>query len=331
MFRNIGRILKIVLALVLISTIALSWWLFDSHEIYPASVLVDHGQPYYRLVVDLRDRGIVNSPWYFSKIGVVIGLDERLIPGRYDFPKELSNYDVIRKLWKGEVAVMSVTIPEGYNMKQIGRLLHQRCGLDLEIFDSLVRDASFLSQLGLPEPIPTVAEGYLYPETYRFQWGISAGDAIREMTRQLIYNLDQSMIERGRQLGYDVADILKMASIIQKEGWDEDEFPLIGSVYRNRIEIGMKLQADPTVIYGMGGLDRPLRIKDYQFPSLYNSYLHKGLPPTPICSPGMSAIKAALYPDETDYIYFVADGSGRHLFNKTYQAHLDATRKIKGR
>lgn len=331
MAKRLGRLIKLFLGLVVVLVLMLGWWLFDSYEIYPASVLVDHGQPYYKLVVDLRDRGIVNSPWFFSKIGVIIGLDQRLTPGRYDFPKELSNYDIIRKLWRGEVAVMSVTVPEGYNMKQVGQLLNQRCGVDRAVFDSLVRDSAFLVELGLPPTAPIAAEGYLFPETYRFQWGIGADFAIGEMTRQLAGNLDQKMIDRGRLMGYEVSDILKMASIIQKEGWDEAEFPLIASVYRNRLNIGMKLQADPTVIYGMGGLDRPLRIKDYQFPSRYNTYLHKGLPPTPICSPGMSAIRAALYPDSTDYLYFVADGNGRHIFNSTYQKHLETMRQIKGR
>lgn len=328
MFRALKRVIRFFSVLVFVSALAMTWWLFDSHDIYPASVLIDHGQPYYRLVVDLRDRGIVNSPWFFSKVGVIIGLDQKLIPGRYDFPSELSNYYIIRKLWKGEVAVMSVTIPEGYNMKQIGHLLSQRCGVDIDIYDSLVRDSAFLVDLGLQA---TMAEGYLFPETYQFQWGIQAVDAIREMTHQLTTALDRSLIEQGRQMGYDVGDILKMASIIQKEGWDVSEFTMIASVYRNRLQIGMKLQADPTVIYAMGGLDRPLRITDYQFPSSYNTYLHKGLPPTPICSPGMSAIRAALYPEATDYLYFVADGSGRHVFSKTYQEHLKQTRRVNGR
>jgi len=318
----------LVVGLILIVTviIMIGWWLFYPHKIYSASVYVEEGDPFYRVVRKLKNREIVTSPWFFSKIGILIGLDHKVIPGRYDFDYKTSNFNIIRKLWGGDIAVMTVTIPEGYNLRQIGRVLHSRCGSDREAFDSLVRDSQFLARLGIEAGF---GEGYLFPETYHFQWGIPARKAVTAMVGQLFDRLDNSLLARADTMGYSLHELLIMASIVEMEGLEHDEFGTIASVYRNRYEIGMKLQADPTVIYGMGGLDRDLMVRDYRFPSTYNTYIHDGLPPTPICSPGMEAIRAVLYPDSTDYLYFVADGRGRHVFNRTYRQHLIDTRRIK--
>ncbi|MCP4567822.1 MAG: endolytic transglycosylase MltG [FCB group bacterium] len=312
--------------LMIVFVIWFGWWLFDSHRVYPASIYVESGEPFYKVVVKLRDREVIGSPWFFSKVGMLAGLDRRIIPGRYDFSSRLSNYDVLRTLWQGRIARLSFTVPEGYSLSQIGQLLHQRCGTDLDVFNSLARDSIYLDSLGIKAGF---AEGYLFPETYNFQWGITSHEVFESMAEQLFVRLDDTLMARADSLGYDLDGLLTMASIIEMEGSRVDEFGKIASVYANRRRIGMKLQADPTVIYGMGGLDRKLQIKDYEFPSRYNTYLHHGLPPTPICSPGMAAIRATLYPDSTDYLYFVADGTGYHVFNKTYSGHLTDTRKIK--
>jgi UPF0755 protein len=324
-----SKIKRYLLALIVVTAVVIisfGWWLFARHNSYPASIIVEHGEPFYKIVVKLKDREVIGSPWLFSKIGILAGLDRQVIPGRYDFDRKVSNFDVLRKLWQGDIAVMSFTVPEGYNLKQIRQLLHQRCGTDPDAFDSLVRDSHYLAWLGIEAGF---AEGYLFPETYNFQWGITATEAVETMIGELFLRLNDSMMARCNSLGYTLHELLTMASIIELEGTAADEFGKIASVYSNRDKIGMKLQADPTVIYGMGGLDRELRVKDYQFPSRYNTYLYKGLPPTPICSPGLRAIMAAMYPDSTDYYYFVADGNGRHIFNKNYKQHLKDTQRIK--
>lgn len=311
---------------IIVLTISGGWWLFARHDIYPASIMVEPGDPLYKVVVKLHDRDIIKSPWLFSKVGIIAGLDKKIIPGRYDFNTRVSHFDIMRKLWRGDIAVMSITIPEGYTLSKISDLLHQRCGINQRRFDSLARDSQFLLSLGIDAGF---AEGYLFPETYRFAWGVSSAEALEAMTHQLFSRIDDNMKVRAEEMGYTLDDVLTMASIIEMEGSVFDEYPTIASVYRNRLDINMLLQADPTVIYAMGGLDRKLLQKDYKFPSTYNTYLHKGLPPTPICSPGMDAIMAALYPANTEYLYFVADGSGRHVFNTTYRQHLADTRRIK--
>jgi UPF0755 protein len=326
MSRKLTRIMRLSAALGVILVILFGWWLFVPHRIYPASIFVEKGEPFYKVVRQLKDRDVVASPWLFSKVGIIVGLDRRVVPGRYDFNRRASNFGIMRKLWRGDIAYMTLTIPEGVNLRQISSLLNQRCGTDRRIFDSLVRDSLYLAGLGIQAGF---AEGYLFPETYRFEWGITAEDAISDMVQQFFVRVDSVVIARADSMGYTLPALLTMASIIEREGFFADEYPVIASVYYNRYRKGMKLQADPTVIYGMGGLDRDLTTKDYKFPSAYNTYIHTGLPPTPICSPGIAAIMAALYPDSTDYLYFVADGSGRHVFTKTYQEHLAAIRDVK--
>ncbi|MCK5126402.1 MAG: endolytic transglycosylase MltG [candidate division Zixibacteria bacterium] len=323
---KVKKYIMLFTLLLVVGIISGCWWLFARHDIYPASIMVEHGDPFYKVVVKLDDREIVSTPWIFSKVGILIGIDKKIIPGRYDFNTRTSNYNVFRKLWKGDIAVLSITIPEGYNLKKISKLLHQKCGVNRQRYDSLVRDSQYLLTLGIDAGF---AEGFLFPETYRFAWGVTAAEAIEAMSHQLFSRIDEPIRRRAGEMGYTINDMLNMASIIELEGCMPDEYPTIASVYRNRYDIGMRLQADPTVIYAMGGLDRKLMVKDYSFPSTYNTYLHKGLPPTPICSPGMDAIMATLYPASTEYLYFVADGRGRHVFNKTHKEHRKDVYRIK--
>lgn len=326
MIDKLRRVLAALLFLLFLASLLTVWWLLSHTPLAPGYILVEPGDRFSQVVGKLHEKGFVHSPWLFSKVGVILGIDRRIIAGRYNFDGRMSNLDIMRKLRRGDIVISKVIIPEGFTVRQIKRRLEQDCGIDPRLFDSLAHDSAFLSGLGIPSDF---AEGYLFPETYILPWGISAADAIKMMSSQLFSRLNDSLLQRARQLGMTLEDVLTMASIIELEAFADDELSIIASVYYNRQRIGMPLQADPTVIYGMGGLDRGLKISDYHFPSTYNTYLHKGLPPTPICSPGMKAIMAALYPAETNYLYFVADGKGRHIFNRTYQAHLRDNYRIK--
>lgn len=326
MIRTLKKFIAVCLVVILAVASWSAWWLLSKRDIAPVSVFVEPGDPLYKAVVKLRDTHVVNSPRLFSKAAILAGIDRHIIPGRYDFQGRLSNYDIMRKLRRGDIVILTVTIPEGYNLQQIGRILNQKCGVDRRIFDSLSHDSVYLAGLGIKAGF---AEGYLFPATYNLPWGIPAGDVFGEMVGALFPRLTDSLMIRAVSLGYTVHNLLTLASIIESESKAEDELGKIASVYTNRYKIGMRLQADPTIIYGMGGLKRHLTIGDYKFPSRYNTYLYKGFPPTPICSPGMKSIMAALYPDSTNYLYFVADGTGRHVFNRSYEQHLRDTYRIR--
>jgi len=326
MIRRFFKFLSYLGLAALALALLFGWWLFGARSIAPAMVVVEPKDPFYKIVVNLKNQKIIGSPWLFSKVAILTGVDRQVIPGRYDFTSPLSNYAVLRKLWMGDIAIITVTIPEGYTLRKIGNLLGQKCGADRAAFDSLVHDSLFLARLGVTAGY---AEGYLFPSTYKFRWGIPASEALHAMVRVLFAELPDTLVARGAAMGYSLDKLLTMASIVEWEGMAADELPRIASVYYNRLRKGMRLQADPTVIYGMGELNRKLLLRDYKYPSRYNTYLHNGLPPTPICSPGMNAIRAVLYPEQTGYLYFVADGTGRHLFNTTYEQHLRDTHRIK--
>lgn len=326
MFAAIRKLFFWSLAVGITAGIIFVWWLISPNQITPTSVIIEPGEKFSQVVAKLRDSKVVRSPWLFSKVGVIIGLDRRIIPGRYDFGGRAANYDILRKFGIGDILIARVTIPEGFNLKQIAERLRLTIGLDSHQFDSLARDRQFLSDLGINAPL---AEGYLFPDTYRIPWGIPAGDVMAILTKELFTRAGDSLMAKAALRGIDLHELLTMASIIELEALADDELPTMASVYYNRLRIGMPLQADPTVVYAMNGLDRPLMLSDYKFPSPYNTYRQRGLPPTPICSPGMKAILAALNPADTDYLYFVADGRGRHIFNRTYQQHLRDNARIK--
>lgn len=326
MYAAVKKVLQFSIALATAVILSTAWWLIFPRAAGPASVYVETGTPFYKVVGQLKSKDVISAPWLFSKVAILIGLDTRIIPGRYDFDQGVSNLRVLQKLWRGDIVYAVVRIPEGASLRRIGELMYELCGTPVADFDAATRDTVRLAKLGIHAAF---AEGYLFPETYRFEWGISAARAADLMIRQLFTRITPRILARCDTLGYSLHDLLIMASIVEREALVSDEFPVIASVYYNRYRKGMKLQADPTVIYGMGGTYRKLLYRDYRFPSEYNTYLHGGLPPTPICSPGMDAIQAALYPDSTEYYFFVADGSGRHVFSKTYQQHLAAIRRIR--
>jgi len=149
------------------------------------------------------------------------------------------------------------------------------------------------------------------------------------MLESLYDFLDSTHLRRAREIGFSVKELLTFASLIEAETADRAEMPIISSVFHNRLKRGMLLQCDPTVIYAIGGLDRPLLLRDLKYDSPYNTYLYSGLPPGPINSPGRDAIMAALYPNNTDYLFFVAGNDGKHIFSRTNAQHEQARREIK--
>ena len=195
--------------------------------------------------------------------------------------------------------------------------------LDADYIVALNYDSTLLNSLKLP-----CLEGYLYPETYYFPWGYNAEEAIKDMVI-MYHNMTDSIWSDTIVGGISRQEIIILASIIEAETNHGNERDLVSSVYHNRLRKGMRLQADPTVIYGLGGLDRPLYKKDLEKKTPYNTYILKGLPPTPINSPGLEAIKAALNPALSEYYYFVADNYGNHQFSSTNAEHNRARQKIK--
>jgi len=184
-------------------------------------------------------------------------------------------------------------------------------------------DEELLDRLGVPS-----LEGYLFPQTYFWPWRTETVKMLEDMVAMFRAQTDSLWPDTIYNY-LSREDVITLASIVEAEAQVNDEMPMIASVYHNRIRRRMKLDADPTVIYGLGGLDRPLNRRDLERPGPYNTYLNRGLPPSPINSPGLASIKAVLYPTESDYLFFVADGTGKHRFSRTNAEHNRARQEIR--
>jgi len=184
-----------------------------------------------------------------------------------------------------------------------------------------VYDRKFLDSLDIDAPS---LEGYLYPDTYRLPKGIEPEEIFTIMVQRMREKFDESLRRRAEELGMTENEVLTLASIIEKEAMYEREMPLISAVYHNRLKRGMKLQADPTVLYGVRDKDRRIRYIDLKRSTPYNTYVIEGLPPGPIASPSIESIRAALYPADVDFLFFVSKNDGTHYFSRTGQEHRRA-------
>ncbi len=235
--------------------------------------------------------------------------------GRYRIPGGMTTLGIIHRLFRGEIVTRRITIPEGFNLFQIRDRLEANGITPEGSFMRHAEDPAFLRRLGIAS---VSAEGYLFPDTYRFPEDSDARNIIAIMHRRL-KEVTGGMIPAGQ--GNDLHRVLTMASLIEKEARIPSERGLVSSVFHNRLKRGMKLDCDPTVRYAAKRFTGPIRLSDLRSDSPYNTYRRGGLPPTPICSPGRDSIAAALRPETSDYLFFVARNDGSHHFSKTLGEH----------
>jgi len=232
-------------------------------------------------------------------------------------------HKVLETLTKGIVITHSVTIPEGFTLQQIGELLEQRELINKEEFLSITGKADSATRYGICAPS---LEGYLYPDTYQFGRGLPALSIIEVMVKRF-WEVAGPYRERAKELGMTMEEVVTLASIVEKETGLGPERPIIASVFLNRLKKRMRLESDPTVIYGVKGFTGNLKKKHLTEPTPYNTYVIHGLPPGPIASPGEEAIEAVLYPAKTHYLYFVSKNDGSHYFSKTLAEHNRAVQE----
>jgi UPF0755 protein len=289
------------------------------------TLIVEQGDSFGRIAGELVGTGVVDSKVMLKYPARWNGIDRKLTPGRYDFTGKNSCASVLGKFDRADVVKIKVTIPEGTTIWKMAGILAERMTFDSAFIVGLNHDTALLTELNVP-----CLEGFLFPETYYFPWGTGVTDVISEMVQMSTARID-SIWPESTPLDLDRFDIVKLASIIEAESSLNSERDRIASVYLNRLSRKMKLDADPTIIYGLGGLDRPLMRRDLRKDTPYNTYMYRGLPPTPINSPGLASIKAALNPEQTDFLFFVADNSGGHHFSRTNAEHNRAIRNIRSK
>jgi UPF0755 protein len=270
----------------------------------------------------LESEGLLKHSTIFRWTAVLMGKDRRIQHGRYLFYQGESLADILRRLTRAEVMLTRLTIPEGQSLREIAGVVSRKLELDSLAFYQLARDTAFVRECGLKAP---TLEGYLFPDTYLFSWPVTTRDVALRMVERFREVFGQEMQRFPPGLDLTANEIVTLASIIESEAQVEREMERISAVYHNRLRKGIRLEADPTVAYALGGVRRELKYRDLRVKSPYNTYRNKGLPPGPICSPGRAALIAAVRPlPGCDDLFFVADGSGGHIFSKTHKEHLRA-------
>ncbi|MEE9904025.1 MAG: endolytic transglycosylase MltG [Chlorobium sp.] len=292
----------------------------------PTGFTVHRGMGFMEIAGEMQRKGAIRNQWQTIIAGRAIPGLHNIKPGRYTVPPGLSNYRLLRYLYTHPQDEVRVTIPEGLELREIARLLSSKLDMDSAGFMAAVRDPAFLGNNGISD---SSAEGYLFPGTYNFAWSDTPKEAAGFLVRQFRKFYSDSLKSIAASKGFTEKSLLTLASIVEAETPLDEEKPVVASVYLNRLKKNMRLQADPTVQYALGGEYRLLYYKDLAVDSPYNTYLHPGLPPGPICNPGAASIKAVLNPAETGYLYFVATGKGGHYFASTLAGHAENVRKYR--
>lgn len=280
-------------------------------------VIIRPGTSIHQIALSLGEKQVVSHPYLFSFLLHISKLGRKLKPGEYVFIPGITPLKAYQKLARGDTVIHRLTIPEGLMTSQIMAFLGQVSYLEGD----------------LPDDVP---EGALLPETYACNYGDTRRDVVQRMRVAMQETLDELWESRSSTLGIKTKEeALIIASIVEKETHVAAERKKVAAVFMNRLKRKMRLQMDPTVIYaitkGKYVLERPLSQKDLEINDPYNTYQYDGLPPGPITNPGRAAIEATLNPEQSENIYFVADGSGGHFFSKTlkeHEAHVSAWRKL---
>ncbi|HEY6001065.1 MAG TPA: endolytic transglycosylase MltG [bacterium] len=290
----------------------------------PVEVRIATGSDLRQIARALGDAGAVASPAAFVLAARLAGLERALRPGDYRLDPRDSLPALVRALAEGRGRSATVTIPEGWRLEQIAERLAAGGVCGAGAFLARARDRSFLASLGIPGPS---AEGFLFPETYAFALPSEPDEVIRAMHGQF-QRVWTELTLGAPPSALGPLQAVTLASIVERETGATAERPLVAAVFLNRLRVGMPLQADPTVIYGIERFDGNLRKRDLAAPGPYNTYVVRGLPPGPIAAPGRASLAAVLHPAPVDYLYFVARNDGSHEFSRTLVEHNRAVQRF---
>ncbi|MEQ9617950.1 MAG: endolytic transglycosylase MltG [Deltaproteobacteria bacterium] len=281
------------------------------------------GEGLRKISTRLEEAGLIIDDRLFILYVASRGWQNSLRAGEYEFKEGSTLSEVAEKIAKGDVLIHRVTIPEGLTAREIAYLLDEKKVLDGGEFLRAIDNNKELLRM-LPGRPLTGFEGYLFPDTYRYTKAVTPEEFILMMINRFnkVYG---SLTDMRDGVNLTDNEIITLASIIEKETGAASERPLISAVFHNRLRMGMRLESDPTVIYGMGeDFDGNLTRRDLRTETRYNTYINSGLPPGPIANPGKDSIIAALNPADADYIYFVSRGDGTHKFSTNYSDHQKA-------
>lgn len=276
----------------------------------------------------LHDAGLVRYPRLWTLYVRFKGQETNLKSGHYIVLSDAGWADLLETLSSGAVVTVPITIPEGFTLREAAPRLAEFLGADPDSVRGVLEDSAMARALDLPGP---TLEGYLLPDTYRFAEGVGLAEVLETIVAAYRAYWTPERRALAEALGMSELEIVTLASIVEEEARVASERTTIAGVYLNRLEIGMMLQADPTVQYALGEPKERLLYRDIDAvaDNPYNTYTHEGLPPGPIASPGVAALNATLAPEDHQYLFFVADVDGSHVFTRTDREHINAKNRIR--
>ncbi len=323
--RHIPSILLLTLVVVILFScgIILFWSQNNQHPVI--KVTVEPGSTLMQIANTLHGKDIISNKQTFQLAVRLMGKERKIPIGTFNLVNAKSNYDIINQIIYGAPEVKKVRILEGWNINQIAGHISGEMNLDSTKITEICNDSNFVRSNDING---TSLEGYLYPDTYFFYVGDKPKSILMHLIKMNKSFWTKNHLLQLKKLNLSKHQVLTLASIIEGEAIYDSERAKISAVYHNRLNIGMRLQADPTIQYIIPDSPRRLLNKDLKVKSPYNTYLNWGLPPGPINSPGKNSILAALYPEKNDFLYFVATGDGYHTFSTNEKDHNKAKKKL---
>jgi UPF0755 protein len=290
------------------------------------NVVVDipTGSSFFEVMEDLNKAGLIKHRFLFYSLAVIKGARRNIRAGEYEMNMSLTPWKMIDKLVRGDVKIYKVVIPEDLSMREIADRLYEHKLINKDIFFDLARDKEFLQSLNISADS---IEGYLFPDTYYFERWMNTRRIMKTMVDTFWKKVTPEMIGRARDLKLDLNELITFASIIGKEAGNNAEKPVISAVFHNRIKRKMPLQSDPTAVYDLDDFAGKIVRSHLRRKSPYNTYVIRGLPPGPIANPGVASFRAALYPADVNYLYFVSKRDGTHHFSSSLVEHNQAVNR----
>ena len=310
---------------ILITLILITFYWPQNNSVKDVKVIINYGDPLSVITKKLKNKKLISNEMIFNMIAKLDGVENSIPAGIFLISDANTNIKLINCLVKNSPQIKKITLLEGWTINQSINYLAEEMGFDHKNFEMIIRDIDIINNFDINTDN---MEGYIYPETYYFFEGQSELSVIKKIINEYKNFWNKENIARAKKLKMTQHEIVTLASIIEGEAIYDSERPIISAVYHNRLNIGMKLQADPTVQYIIKDGPRRLLNKDLKIKSPYNTYLNRGLPPGPINSPGRKSLYAALYPNDNEYLYFVAKGDGYHTFSKNEKDHEKAKKNF---
>ena len=332
------KLLPFILSAVLVVFVAAYWVLnytgnnADLADGRTCVITVENGMTAADIANMLHKEKLIKRPESFRLEARFMGLEGKLQAGKYEIEAGKSNSEIIDILARGQVKTVSFTVPEGYTVNKIAAKLAAEGLGDAEKFKEAARNYTPYKYMETNNPdVIYKAEGFIYPSTYLFTDGMTEKDMLATMVKEFNTQINHEKIGgAAEKADMQLRDIVTIASMVELEAVFKEEQPRIAGVFLRRLQIYMPIQSDTTIQYILGAQKEEITFADTEIQNPYNTYVNAGLPPGPIGSPSLDAIKAVLNPEQTDYLYFVADKDGHHRFTRTYDEHLQEIENIHG-